>query len=46
MGCVSATGLAEEGSYKVHVLRSGDEGDEVWALRLDFLQNSSSAASS
>lgn len=45
VGCVSATGLAEEGGYKVHVLRSHDT-DDVWALKIDFLQQNPSLATS
>ncbi|PFH32321.1 hypothetical protein BESB_016390 [Besnoitia besnoiti] len=38
VGCVTATGISEEGQYAVYVLRSA-ESDEIWAVKVDFLSS-------
>ncbi|EPR58251.1 hypothetical protein TGPRC2_211250 [Toxoplasma gondii TgCatPRC2] len=38
LGCVSATGISEEGSYPIYVVRS-PESEEIWAVKVEFLSS-------
>ncbi|CBZ50707.1 conserved hypothetical protein [Neospora caninum Liverpool] len=38
VGCVSATGISEEGRYPIYVARS-PESEEIWAVKVAFLSS-------